>query len=751
MFSEEEFLRRLRAAFVVEAEEHLQAISAGLLELEQKPAGERKAEVVEEVFRHAHSLKGASRATNFPEIESVCQSMENVLAAWKRHGIDLPASGFDPLYQTVDLIGRLARRGDGPRSREDEQAVSTTLRRLAGLAPAGPAADGGAVPADLPVLAAAAPAAPAPAASRRQIVDTIRVSAGKLDRLLLEAEEMLAVKQSVAQRAADLAEVEALIEEWGRQWAQVQPDLREWRAAPETGGVAARVVEFLEWNFGCVKSLEGRIRGLGKAAAADRHETAKRVDDLLDDAKSLVMLPFSTLSDLFPKVVRDLGRDQGKRIELSLSGAEVEVDKRILDGMKDPLIHLLRNCVGHGVEKIARRLELRKPECARIVLTVAAVQGDKIEIVVADDGAGIDVAKVREAAVRRGVLSADDARALDDRRALELVFQSDVSTSPIITEISGRGLGLAIVRERTEQLGGRVSVESRPGEGTRFRILLPLTLATFHGVLVRAGGQVFVIPTAHVERVTRISPADIRTVENRAAIELGGRAVALVRLAEVLGLDRDAPAGEARPVVTLGSGDERIAFAVDEVLRDEEVLVKSFMRPLSRVRNIAGATVLASGDVAPILNAGDLMKSARRAGAGERAPAPAAAVPAAAKAKTILLAEDSITSRMLLKGILETAGYRVRTAVDGMEAWTALRTEDFDLVVSDVEMPRMNGFDLTAHIRADRKLADKPVVLVTALASSEDRERGIDVGASAYIVKSDFNQGSLLDVVRRLA
>jgi two-component system chemotaxis sensor kinase CheA len=297
-----------------------------------------------------------------------------------------------------------------------------------------------------------------------------------------------------------------------------------------------------------------------------------------------------------------------------------------------------------------------------------------------------------------------------------------------------------------------VAIESRRGFGTTIRMTLPLTMATFRGVLIESAQRLFIVPTAQVERVTRFKPQDVQTVEGRRTLQFNANAVSLVDLAEVLQLPPaqhrpDAP--PATPVLILGAGEQRVAFAVDAVLDEREVLVKTLPKPLSRVRNIAGATVLGSGEVAPILNVSDLLKSARTAGAAPRAP-PASA-PAQRPTKKILVVEDSITSRMLLKGILESAGYEVKTAIDGIDGFTALRTEHFDLVVSDVEMPRMNGFDLTARIRADRTLAEVPVVLVTALESREDRERGIDVGANAYLVKSSLDQSNLLEALRRLA
>lgn len=797
---EEKFLERLRATFNVEAEEHAQAISAGLLELEQTPVGEKRTENVETIFRHIHSLKGAARAVNFGRIETICQTLEDVFAAYKDPDRRVSAEAFDLLHRAIDLVGGLLTPGIG--EHDVERRVSDVVRQLRELTfggGLGPAPRGPAKP-PAPVAAGSDPnqkagqipspnpgPTPAPGdtssreapltfSPRPALAETIRISTAKLDRLFLEAEEMLAVKQSAARRAADLRQLDSFLKQWGSQWARVQPHVRELRKSAslpnrsqvmpgpgqsslpgpegrlsETGGALS---EFLDWNCDFVKSLEGKVVALAKSATHEENAFGKLVDELLADSRDLLMLPFSILSDLFPKLVRDLSRDQGKEADLILRGSEVAVDKRILEEMKDPLIHLVRNCIDHGIERPEQRAIAKKPLRGTITIAVAPVDGNKVEIVVSDDGAGIDLPRVKESAVKHGIISIEESPQMPGPKALDLVFQSAVSTTPIITEISGRGLGLAIVREKTEKLGGRVSVESSLHGGTTLRMVLPLKLATFRGILVRVAGQEFVIPAAHVERAGRCRPAEIQSVENRETIVLNGRALSLASLARVLEItvNTRSPAADFIPFVVLGSADERMAFAVEEVLHDQEVIVKSLPRPLSRVRNIAGATVLASGKVAPILNALDLIKSARKAGAtpqADRAGASPAAQPS--KPKTVLLAEDSITSRMLLKGILESAGYKVKTAVDGVEAWTALREEDFDIVVSDIEMPRMNGFDLTVHIRGDKRLAEKPVVLVTALSSQEDRERGIDAGANAYLVKSSFDQSNLLDVVRRLA
>lgn len=709
---EEEFLQMLRATFKVEAGEHLQTIAAGLLELEKAPAGDEQRALIELVFRAAHSLKGAARAVNFTQIESICQSLEDLFASWKGGKAAVTAAALDTAHRALDTVSG---------------AITE------------PASKKSAAPPSQPTIAAPAKVDKTP--------ETVRIAVDKLDARLLEAEEMLTAKLAVGQRAVELSALLEQFEPWRKAWARVQPQARALRSTVEQEGLA----EFFDWSQDYVRALEGRVATLCRFAQHDRLTVGKLVDDLLADSKRLLMQPLATLGALLPKVVRDLCRDQGKEAELVIRGEDVEIDKRILEEMKDPLIHLLRNCVDHGIETPQQRQALGKPSRATITVDVSAVNGSQVQILVADDGAGIDAERLKAAAVKRGLLTPAAAQSVSDSEVLNFIFEPDVSTSPMITQLSGRGLGLAIVREKTEKLGGRVAVESRPHAGTSIRVSLPVTLSTFRGVLVSAAERSFVLPTAEVERVARFKPEDVQTVEGRETLLLNGRAVSLVRLAEVLELPvTTTPAAQpaSTPIVILGTGAQRIAFAVDAVLDEQELLLKRLGKPLVRVRYVAGATVLGSGHVAAVLKVDDLLKAAKKAGAPARLAA--SAQPTTPQTKAILLAEDSITSRLLLKGILESAGYRVKTAVDGLDAYTALRTEHFDLLISDVEMPRLNGLDLTARVRADKKLAELPVVLVTALETREHREAGINIGANAYLVKSSFDQSNLLDAVRRL-
>ena len=760
----DDFLKKLLSTFKMEAGEHLSALSSGLIALEQEPQTEKQAKLIETIFREAHSLKGAARAVNLVEIETFCQPLESVFSALKRKGVTLSPAFFDLLHKAIDALGKLLLSIEAQRTPAEKSLIAQLAQDLEGAAK-------GTLPLpqgkELKETEEESSAAPGPEAlplpmERVPLADTVRIATAKLDSLLLQAEELLSAKLTAKQRAAELREVHATIGVWKKEWAKIHPDLRNLQQSLERNGKrngqekqnpqVRNLAEFLEWNHSFIKSLESTLESLTKWAEQDHRSLGGMVDNLLGDMKKVCMLPFSSLLEIFPKFVRDLSRDQGKEVDWAIQGAGVEVDRRILEEMKDPLIHLIRNCIDHGIEKPEERKEKKKSPRGTVTLAIAQRDGNKVEILVSDDGAGIDVAKVRAAAVKLGLVSQEEAAELGEQQVLSFIFHSGVSTSPIITDISGRGLGLAIVREKVGKLGGTVSAEVHPEVGTAFRIVLPLTLATFRGVLVRLDEHRFVLPTAHVERVVRVSQEGIKTVENRETIELDGQAVSLVRLGSVLELPQRAitanPADTASAVV-LNSAGEQIAFLVDEISAEQEVLVKSLGPQLPRVRNVAGATVLGTGKVVPILNVPDLMQSAVRV---TTIPAAAGVVAeeGETKRKSILVAEDSITARTLLKNILESAGYNVKTSVDGVDAFTTLRTEDFDLVVSDVDMPRMSGFDLTAKIRADKKLSELPVVLVTALESRQDRERGIDVGASAYIIKSSFDQSNLLEVIRRL-
>ncbi|MBS1191881.1 MAG: hybrid sensor histidine kinase/response regulator [Rhodocyclaceae bacterium] len=774
---DEALQKRLLALFRPEAAERLAVMSAGLIELEKADQAAKRAEILESLVREAHSLKGASRAVDLTDMEALARAVETVLAALKQDAAIATPALFDALHRAVDGMEHfLAAPNPGEEGKAAlrqlalslEQPPAASAEAAATAPPAPPPAQAAPAPSPPPPAAAAPPAvasppsdtaappaadspppapraeAPAPGPEIAPAADTVRIATARLETLLLMAEQLLSVRQAAEQHVAELKALGLTVAEWRK-------------ALAKTASASQSAHELLE----AVKQRVGRLAGSIEAQETDAEQNLRQlsgaVANLLEGVKSVLMLPISTFLGLFPKMVRDLCRDQGKEADWTVTGGEIEIDKRVLDELRDPLIHLVRNCIDHGIEKPEERVAKGKPRRGRITLGIEQKAADRIEIVLTDDGAGMDAASIRAAAIKHGVITPASAEMLSEQESLALALRSGVTTSPIITDLSGRGLGLAIVQGKVARLNGSLDFESQPGTGTTFRLSLPLTLATFRGVLVQCGERPFVVPTTNVETVLRIDREAIRTVENRATIQLRNQAVALVDLAAVLGLPKPSAAkipGKVEAVV-VSTGRNPIAFAVDNIHNEQEILLKPLGKQLSRVRNVGGATVLGTGQVVPVLNVPDLMASAVKAAAGAAvvpAPPPPAAIQGKKEGKqhSLLVVEDSITTRTLLKNILEAAGHRVVTAVDGVDALGYLHDGDFDLVVSDVSMPRMDGFNLTARIRADKRLARLPVILVTALDSREDRARGIDVGADAYIVKSGFDQSNLLETIRRL-
>jgi two-component system chemotaxis sensor kinase CheA len=749
----DDFQKRLLSTFRVEADEHLKNITSGLIELEKDPEQQVKAEIIETVFREAHSLKGAARAVNLTEIETICQSLESVFSLMKRQEIHPGPSMFDTLHQAVDILNEL-NLSSPEEAIADKGKISGIIEKIAKIE-IGQAevlneiTEPPTVKADEPVRR-----------QERLSSDTIRISVGKMDTLLRQSEEMLSVKLMADQHVKEVLDLIHMFGAWQKEWSKIYPTICEFRRLQEKDDKQGRkrsrediqnykVFEFGDLTHENMKALEGKLVEIRRTSDRHRYTTELMVDNLLEEMKKILMLPFSSLLETFPKFVRDLSHDQGKDIELVISGEEIEIDRRILEEMRVVFIHLLRNAIDHGIEKPEVRLINKKVPRGKIHIMISRMDGNKVDILLSDDGIGMDMQALKDASIKRGIISSEDAAKLTDQDMPSIVFQSGVSTSPIITDISGRGLGLAIVQEKIEKLGGQILLETHRHIGTSFRMTLPLTLVTFRGLLVTVAEREFIIPTTNIERVVRVKRDEIKTVENGDTLSLNGVTIPLVRLADILELTEKNGDLPMMTVLVLESQGKRLGFIVNEVLNEQEVLIKSLSQPLVRVRNIAGATVLGSGKIAPVLNVSDLMKSAAKAAVYGPRPGRLEEKGEVTR-KSVLVVEDSITSRMLLKNILETSGYLVKTAVDGIDAMTLLKTDRFDVVVSDVDMPRMNGFDLTAKIRSDKKLSELPVVLVTALESRADKERGIDVGANAYIVKSSFDQGNLLEVIKRL-
>jgi two-component system chemotaxis sensor kinase CheA len=695
---------QLLAIFAVEAEEHVQAMNRHLLELEGGAGDESRKALLPELFREAHNLKGAARAVNLPAVETLAHELEELFARMRAGRLDPDRELLERAFRQLDSIEELARAATG---------------------------SGAAEPAP----------APAPAPRPPSAEDSVRVATAKLDVLMAEIGELLVTQLGAEQRLDDARSLEAELASW-------ESELRKARRHGAAVGAAGDATGFVEQSTARLRAARKALGRLCQQLQADVRSRAQVTADLGIDVRRVRMLPVATLFEAFPRMVRDLARDRGKEVAVVLDDGGTEVDRSVLEQVKDPLVHLLRNCVDHGIESPDVRAAAGKPAAGTVSLR-ARQRGDTLVVEVADDGAGIDPARVRATAVERGVLTAEAAAELPDRDALGLILRSGFSTSRDITELSGRGVGLDVVRENVERLHGSIQVASDVGGGTTTSLSLPLSVSTMQCLLLEAGGQTYALPVAGVERIVRVAVDQTERAEGRQAVRIDGRPVMLASLAELLGVGSAATGdGHAakRPVIVVAGQGRRVGLVVDRLERTQELVVKNLPEPLLRVRHLAGATILGTGRVAMILSSADLIASVERA----EGTAPAAGGTPEAPPATILIAEDSITTRTLEKSILEGAGYRVTVAGDGAEAWRLLQANGCDLLLTDVEMPEMDGFELTSRVRADQRLRDLPVVLVTARDSDEDRERGITAGADAYVVKGAFDQDRLLDTLRRL-
>lgn len=740
----DKLIQRLMATFLGELEEHVRSLNQDLLALERESAPDARAQRLKTLFRTAHSLKGAARSVSVSLIEEACHHLEDILSRLQEGQLEVTPDLVQLFFATADGIAE-----SGKRLREKQELKGA---KLEGLTVRLRSATG------LPAASSPLPApSPVPVPTPEPGADPwVRIPAARLDELLRQSGELLVARRRSETRDAELAALQEHVGHWKGEWKRTKKALRDQQdqaswgesVGPETSkstGPSSSLSHVLERTEGNLRKLESDLERLRMGVAGDHRALEQTAGSLEEGLRRVRMLPFSQACESFDRTVRDLGKSAGKDLDLRVEGGEVELDRMILEQLKDPLLHLIRNAADHGVEPPAERTRLGKPSRGRILIK-AGLQGSRVEISVEDDGRGIDLARIREQARKKKIPEPTDRDAL-----ARLIFLPGFSTSPIITEFSGRGVGLDVVKSRIESLHGTVAFSFEPAQGTRFILTVPLTLTTVRALLVGAAGQVFAIVGTHVRKLVRAGPEGLSSVQGREVLLGQESPVPLVSLAQVLSLAPNEPrrVGGKLSVAILASGDREAAFAVDELHAEQEVVIKPLGPRLRGQRSFSGATVLPSGRVALILSTSDLVDRALSVSSGGKLLASFAA-PAPQAAKRLLVVDDSVTTRSLERSILEAAGYEVLSAVDGQEAWGILQEKGADLVVADVEMPRMDGFTLAQTIRASKRFRDLPVVLVTALGSERDKAKGIEVGADAYLVKSAFDQRSLLETVARL-
>jgi len=791
----------LRDVFKVASEEHLQNLDDGLLHLENHPDD---LAVLEALMREAHSLKGDANMLGVKDVGTLAHQIEHILTQLKQQ--ENPASSLgngttdspyerlahaiaairklvheavtgeparvDTFYVLAELMGgQQGKGGDYPSQEPEVNSIkvinpveNNTFDKNQEPKENRSIQNRSTEPSRSPKSEIARLSVPLQGsklcvASRREAevqnshtptnsyrIETIRVGTRHLDTLMTQAGELTVTKLRIAHRLGEIEAIANLWEEWNR-------DLFTNRFAfsrEQQGDVALQRLEtFHHHSEERLEQLGHLVKTLQSSLSEDTTRLEQLSSDLEEGIRTLRLLPFATIFNLFPRMVRDLAQQQGKLVELITEGKDTLADKRLLEEMKDPLMHILRNAIDHGIESPQERERLGKPTTATIRLK-AYQTPTNIVLEISDDGRGLDLDKIKQIAVKRGICGEEELAAMTPSQIQALIFAPGFSTAPLVTEVSGRGVGLDVVQTNVEKLKGTIEVESFPGLGCTLRVNLGITLATAHVLIVQVNQMPYAIPVEFVQTACLIKSEEIFPLEGRDTIIRDSQPISIVQLADLLelppmtsGLTQET----ALSCIILQVGQAQLGVVVDALVDEQDVVIKPQSQLLKRVRNVSGATILGTGDVCMVLNPQDLVKSARSRSQSISSTQTPQLTPTK---PTVLLVEDSIATRTQEKRILETAGYQVITAVDGLDGLNKLRSHTVDAVVSDVQMPNLDGLGLTAKIRQYQEYSDLPIILVTSLASDEDKRRGAEAGANAYIIKGSFNQEALLSTLQRL-
>ncbi|MBF0492523.1 MAG: hybrid sensor histidine kinase/response regulator [Deltaproteobacteria bacterium] len=707
--------KKLNIQFCEEAKIWVDSLEQGVLLLEKNPDQPAQAEILSALMGAAHTLKGTSQMLGFQKIQHLTHRMEDVLSSLKASTLTFSREIADALFAALDGIKRSM---EGIRNGDAEAELDTTgLDKLLGnetQAPRAPAS-----------LSNAAPNVQAPAKD-----DFVRVPMSRVNTLLNLMGELVISKVKSSQKLSKLKGLSKKAKALGKLLENSSPQA------------------LLHWSAFC-----NEFEGFSDEFQAETYHLDPVIGALQQRMKELRMFPCSTIFSSFERLVRDMSHEQGKLIHFKIEGQSTELDKKVLDAIKGPLVHLLRNAVDHGIESGDERKKLGKLETATLTLS-AFQEGDRVVIQVMDDGRGIDPEEIANIAVKRNVVSSEQLKNRTSQEILNLIFLKGFSTATNLTEYSGRGVGMDIVLSEVERLKGKIKLTSQKGQGTTLRMELPLTIAITQILSVQAGNRRYALRISDVEEICRVTQDDFAALENRLTLQRFGRTIFVTHLADVLGIPRKpAPDPQAMiDVVIVHSLDTLFGFIVERLLGEDEVFIKGLGTHLGSIKGISGVTILANGEVIPILDGSDLMRIAQ--GGGFQNAMESLAEPhcnkAAQTAKRILVVEDSLSIRELQKNVLESNHFVVETARDGLDALEKLAQAEFDIVVSDVQMPRMDGFTLCKNIKADAKLKKLPVIFLTTVSNEEDKRRGIEAGGQAYLLKSQFDQANLITLIERL-
>jgi two-component system sensor histidine kinase and response regulator WspE len=740
--------------FRQEAQTQVQILSDGLLVLEHAP---RDTGWLEACMRAAHSIKGAARIIGLEAAVDVAHALEDCFVAAREQRLTLDGQQIDALLRGADLLLRIAEPpGADPAcaeqaGRSEVEAFLSLLQASLQQPPGGPQTM------VLPPLQPPPASTPAPAQGRSpdrpdaeaqrlpaQAERTLRVGADHLNRLLFLSGESLVESRRLQAFAGSLLRIRRTQLGAGRSLDR----LHEHLAVSKLDEPARAALEEARRQLAdCQRMLADQLAGL---ETFDRR-FANLSQRLFDEALACRMRPFADGTAAYARMVRDLGRSLGKEVRLEIVGDNTEIDRDILEQLEAPLGHMLRNAVDHGIETPQARRAAGKPEQGRIILQARHSAG-MLQITVADDGAGVDLARLADTIVRRKLAAPDTVARMSEPELLEFLLLPNFTTRSSVTEISGRGVGLDVVADMVRQVRGTIRILTEAGRGTRLQLQLPLTRSVMRSLLVAIGGQPYAFPLAYVNRTLELRREQIDMSEGHQHFAFGEHRLGLVMANQVLQCGTPMPAGDTVPVVVIGERDKAYGLAVDRFLGEGMLVVQPLDPRLGKIKDIAAGALLEDGSPVLIVDVDDMLRSVEnlvRAGRLERVSQAGQTV-VARRGKRILVVDDSLTVRELERKLLGNRGYEVEVAVDGMDGWNTLRSASYDLLLTDIDMPRMDGIELVTLVRRDPRLKSLPVMIVSYKDREEDRQRGLEAGADHYFAKGSFDDAGLLQAVRDL-
>ncbi len=736
--------------FRLEVDGQREVLTHGLLALERTPDD---ATELEACMRSAHSLKGAARIVGLGAAVSVAHTMEDCFVAAQSGSLRLGRQRIDQLLRGLDLLVRIATTPEAEAAQWSAASPPEVIAFKQSLADAG---DGdrigaGSGTAAAPSAADSSPIAPAGFARRDSDAETrdsrdrgLRVSAQTLNRLLGLSGESLVESRWLAPFAESMLRLRRMQGDAGRRFNAVQEllatqDVDE-RAQAGLSELRRKMLEceaYLVERLGELERFEQRSSSVARR--------------MYDEAIACRMRPFADGTGAFPRMVRDLAHELGKQARLEIVGETTQVDRDVLERLEAPLGHLLRNALDHGMESPDERVAAGKPAEGVVRLDARHAAG-MLQVSVSDDGCGIDLARVRETIVQRGLTDAETAARLSESELLEFLFLPGFTVRDVVTEISGRGVGLDAVQAMVKQLRGSLRVATEPGAGARFQMHLPLTVSVVRALVAEIGGEAYAFPLAFIDNTLTIDRARIRMLEGRQHIEHDGQSISLVAALQVLGGSDAVRAQDALPVVVIGDAAKRYGLVVDRFLGVRELVVQPLDPRLGKIKDVAAGALLENGEPVLIVDVDDLLRSVDKLAAGGQLSRVGRDDVAGGgrRRKRVLVVDDSLTVRELERKLIESGGFEVEVAVDGADGWNAVRAGAFDLVVTDVDMPRMDGIGLVTLIKQDPRLRAIPVLIVSYKDREEDRQRGLEAGADFYLTKGSFHDETLLQAVHDL-